>query len=134
MATWLERYEAGERRRVWDELHALGPLDAVPEATRRDAEGVADRTMQRAAINLRAVHDRLVAAGFRFDLPEFAYLKMVGNRNVARAMTPPPEDEPIWLVDYLRIYCDAGGFRQVAGTESYPLDVTRRLAEGLLEL
>jgi hypothetical protein len=38
------------------------------------------------------------------------------------AATPRPGDEPIWLVDYLRMYFEAGGFRRVAGTTAYPED------------
>lgn len=262
MRTLLERYDAGERGAVWDELHRLGPLGATLPDVRRDAEAVARRTMERAASNVVELHRRLVALGFRFALPEEAlvhgsaehaaematleayagpvpstlrafwstigaasfrgwipsrgsaeswyaqlvdpfefmpdvtgdiaraeddpayvdergfrlsiagdhlhkndvsggapteillpsdeidarvveddgewfkaYMRTVleAGRDAAAAL-PPPRDEPIWLVDYLRMYFAAGGFRRVAGTESYPEDVTSRLAADLLEI
>lgn len=264
MRSRLERYDAGERRQVWDELHGLGPLSAQSDETRRDAERVARRTMERAAENTGTLYRRLVALGFCFRHPEWALaargaqhiaefdalIKKVGavppslealfavsgyvcfrgwlpswgseaawtdqlvdpfeflpdvrseiervedelvepedrgfrlsiagdylhKNNFSgggQTEVPLPSDEadarvfeddgvwfhhyasiavahgvgsaeaealpravekPIWLVDYLRKYFDAGGFRRVAGTASYPEDLTRQLAEGLLEI
>lgn len=266
MGTLLERYDAGERRKVWDELHALGPLSLTPDSMHRDAEAVAQRTMERAASNVGVLHERLRAVGFQFDLPEYAFVPAgdehaaalralvekvhavpptltalfaalgdvsfrgwlpgwgsadewraqlldpfefmadvrgeiervddelvapedrefrlpiaadylhkndfsggaatvillpsdeadarvveddgvwfkryiqnlskfgLANEVEALAAAPRPDDTAIWLVDYLRMYFKAGGFRHVAGTAAYPEDFTRRLAEGLLEL
>jgi hypothetical protein len=264
--TFLERYDAGERRQVWNELHALGRLGLVPEEVRRDVERVARRTMERAASDLDVIHSRLGALGFRFDLPEYAFVpagaqhaealaqlvakvgevpaslralfaaigdvsfrgwlpswgsaqawqallldpfeflvdvkdgidrvedasaspaerdvrlsiagdylhkndvsggestvvllpsdeadarvveddgewfrQSLANLRTFRAgaatdplAAPPPRlEKPMWLVDYLRMYFDAGGFRRVPGTTAYPDAVLRGLAEGLLDL
>ncbi len=264
MPTFRERYDAGERRAVWDELHALGPLGAVSTDVRADAEMVAVRTIERAVINLAQIHRRLVGLGFEFQLPEYAFVdagashaaalralerkvgavpatlralfravgevsfrgwlpswgsadewyaqlldpfefladvqseiervedeeapederdfrlpiagdylhkndvsggaptvvplpsdeadarvieddgvwfkeymakvRELGSRAEALVNVPQPPDEPIWLVDYLRLYFDGGGFRRVAGTEAYPEELVQTLAEGLLEI
>jgi hypothetical protein len=265
MGTLLERYDAGERRRVWGEIHALGPLSLASDEMQRDAAAVARRTMERAVRNLGVLHERLNAGGFRFDLPAYAFVQVgeehtaalralvekvgavpptlkallaaigdvsfrgwlpargsanewraqlvdpfefianvrgeidrvedelvapedrefrlpiagdylhkndfsggaetvvplpsdeadarvveddgvwfkeylenlskfgLSNEAEALAAAPRPVDKPIWLVDYLRMYFEAGGFRRVAGTTAYPEDFTRPLAEGLLE-
>lgn len=57
-----------------------------------------------------------------------------GNETDAHAATPPREVKPIWLVDYLRMYFEAGGFRRVAGSTAYPDELMQGLAEGLLEI
>lgn len=50
--TFLERYEAGDRVAVWDEMNALG--DAVfARKIRDDARAVAMETMRRARVNLQ---------------------------------------------------------------------------------
>ncbi|MBV8582221.1 MAG: hypothetical protein JOZ86_16480 [Candidatus Eremiobacteraeota bacterium] len=264
MATLLERYDAGERRDVWNDLHALGPLSGASAGVRQDVEAVAKRTMERVASNLVVIHDRLVALSFRFQDPECslvlangrhpaeldvlekyvgavpaslrallgviegasfrgwlpsrgsadswydqfldpfeflpdvrgeidrleddevgpndrdfrltiagdylhkndvsggaptvvplpsdevdarvieddgvwfkAYMANVielGSRSDALDATPQQVEQPIWLVDYLRMYFEAGGFRRVAGTTAYPEDLMRDLADGLLEI
>lgn len=69
MATFLERYQAGERVAVWDELVALG------EGVRHklyyaDAVAVAAETMRRARHNVELIIQRLAEAGYRFVSPE----------------------------------------------------------------
>ncbi len=244
MATWSERYDAGDRHQVWEELHALGPLGALPRAVREEAEIVAVSTMKRAVSNIRSLHDRLVTIGFEFDSPDVSFapervasahdraelearvgklpplvdalvstvgyvsfrgwLPAFGSREEWRdqyldpleilldipdaietyehardvdsveapvfeltiagdylhkndvsggaatfirlpsdeadgrvieddGATPAPT-QGMWLVDYLRMYFESGGFRHVAGTRSYPADVVRYLADGLLQM
>lgn len=236
MGTFLERYDAGDRRRVWDDVHALGSTGALPDDVRRDVEAVARRTMERAAHNIETMYGRLVATGFRFIHPEMAcvapegrqkrdlalleehvgavpatlralfmvvgsacfrgWLPSAGSKDawesqlvdpleltpdvrgeIERVTDPEvvPEDrafqlpiagdylhkndisgggptfvrlpsdepdarivedgaEPVWLVDYLRVYFLAGGFRRIAATVSYPWDFARRLSDGLLDI
>jgi hypothetical protein len=248
MPNYLERYDAGQRREVWDELHALGSLDGAPAELRRDVADVANRTMDRAARNVATLYGRLTALGYVFDLPEHArvppnaavaaderaliakagplpasltaWLRIVGvvsfrghlpSAGTARSwyrqlvdpleflpdvqseierlaeiegldedevdeeerdfqlviaadvyhkndfsgggptMIPLPSDEAdarivedgddapwrpalVWFVDYVRAYFEAGGFRRVAATVSYPDEIVRDLADGLLEI
>ncbi len=65
MASWAERYEAGQERYVWAELVALGPEVFEPRH-RPDAEKVADLTMARAAGNVATLVVRLTLMGYRF--------------------------------------------------------------------
>jgi len=72
MATFLERYQAGDRVAVWDELVALG------EGVRHklyyaDAVAVAAETMRRARHNVELLIQRLAEAGYRFIPPEDDY-------------------------------------------------------------
>jgi hypothetical protein len=65
MATFLERYRAGDRVAVWDELVALG------EGVRHkrycaDAVAVAAETMRRARHNVELLIQRLDGMGYRF--------------------------------------------------------------------
>jgi hypothetical protein len=65
MATFLERYQAGEHVAVWDELMALG--DGVrSEPYHADALAVAAETMRRARHNVELIIRRLNAKGYRF--------------------------------------------------------------------
>ena len=64
-ATFLERYQAGERVPVWDELMALGEgVRAEPYLA--DAEAVAAETMRRARHNVELLIRRLADMGYRF--------------------------------------------------------------------
>jgi hypothetical protein len=65
VASLAERYESGQRRKVWDELVAMGP-DVFAEPVRADAEAVATLTMQRAAANVATLVVRLTLMGYRF--------------------------------------------------------------------
>jgi Phosphorylase superfamily len=71
----LERYDAGERVAVWEELRALGSLEHADGALRQAARDVAQRTMQRAAANLATIHRRLIGFGYVFDKPKEALVK-----------------------------------------------------------
>src|SRR5579863_4643127 len=65
MATFLERYQAGERAAVWDELMALGE-GVRREAYYADAVAVATETMRRARHNVELLIQRLDERGYRF--------------------------------------------------------------------
>lgn len=66
MPTFLERYQSGDRRRVWIDLMSLG------ESVRRkehiaDAKAVARETMLRARDNVETLISRLTKLGYRFQ-------------------------------------------------------------------
>jgi hypothetical protein len=68
MPTLLDRYLAGDRIEVWNELVALG--DAVRrEAVQADAIAVAEETMRRARYHIELVITRLAGMGYRFAAP-----------------------------------------------------------------
>ncbi len=63
--TFLDRYRAGEREAVWDDLTALGPA-VRHELYLTDATKVARETMQRARRNVELLIERLRAMGYHF--------------------------------------------------------------------
>jgi hypothetical protein len=66
MPTFLQRYQAGDHRRVWADLEALG--DAVREKRDLvDAQAVANETMKRVRHNAEVVVARLESLGYQFD-------------------------------------------------------------------
>lgn len=65
MATFLERYLAGEHEAVWNELTALGDR-ALQPGILPDARAVARETTSRALRNLHTLASRLEALGYRF--------------------------------------------------------------------
>jgi len=68
MATYLDRYLAGERVEVWNELIALG--DAVRrKPVQVAATRVADEIMRRARQNIETLIARLSSMGYRFAAP-----------------------------------------------------------------
>ena len=68
MPTYLERYLAGEREAVWEELTALGAA-IRDEPLFADAQAVARETMRRARTNVELLVGRLSALGYRFVDP-----------------------------------------------------------------
>jgi hypothetical protein len=80
VTTYLQRYDAGERLAVWQELHAFGPLRHHSQDVRDDVAAVAERTIGRAAENLRTILDRLSDLGYRFDPPEYLLVPVGGSR------------------------------------------------------
>jgi hypothetical protein len=80
MTPYLERYDAGERLAVWQELHALGSLRQHSQDVCDDVAAVAERTIERAAENLRTILSRLSGLGYRFDLPEYSLAPIDGSR------------------------------------------------------
>jgi hypothetical protein len=63
---FLERYKAGDRAAVWDELLALGE-GVRDERYYADASAVATETMRRARHNVEMLVRRLEAKGYRFQ-------------------------------------------------------------------
>ncbi len=113
MATWLERYRAGEHRRVWLEMTAIG--DAIrPKTAARvpsqlawedvlretrddryftrnaDAVAVAQETMQQARQNVEMLVARLRILGHQFMEPDWAFI-------------PPPPDTSAQLRAFERL-------------------------------
>jgi len=97
MATWLERYRAGEYRRVWIEMTMLGETirpkiarrissqfaweDALRETRNdrffvryADAIAVARETMQRARQNVETLVARLHTLGYQFEKPDRVFI------------------------------------------------------------
>ena len=54
---------------MWEELHALGSLEALDPAQRDDVLAVVETTVERAVRNVRTIHARLVSLGYVFDFP-----------------------------------------------------------------
>lgn len=72
MATYLERYQNGERVEVWRELVALG--DGVRrEPLYSDAQAVARETMRRAKHNVETIYEQLKQIGFEFQFPDAVF-------------------------------------------------------------
>jgi hypothetical protein len=69
MATFLERYQAGDCKAVWKDLVALGE-GVRTEPYYADAVAVAAETMRRARHNVELLIQRLAEAGYRFVPPE----------------------------------------------------------------
>src|SRR5262249_5480410 len=72
MAKFLERYQAGERVEVWDDLVALGE-GVRHKLYHDDAIAVANETMRRARHNVELLIRRLVEIGYRFVPPADDY-------------------------------------------------------------
>jgi hypothetical protein len=68
MATFLERYQAGDHVAVWDDLVALSE-GVRHELYFEDASAVAAETMRRARHNVELLITRLADAGYRFVPP-----------------------------------------------------------------
>ncbi|HTS27749.1 MAG TPA: hypothetical protein VMH81_17865 [Bryobacteraceae bacterium] len=88
MPTYIDRYLAGERIEVWNELVALG------EAVRRkpvqaDAIAVAKETMRRARHNIEALITRLSSMGYRFAAPSIERQLEKVNRQITEPKINP---------------------------------------------
>lgn len=68
MPTYIDRYLAGERVAVWNELMALGEA-VYRKPVQADANAVAEETMRRARRNIEVLIPRLSAMGYRFAAP-----------------------------------------------------------------
>ena len=79
--TFLERYHAGERKKVWRELVRLGP-DVYHERFHTNALAVARETMKRALHNLGLIHARLIDLGYQFDEPELAFAPAIWDSKI----------------------------------------------------
>jgi hypothetical protein len=65
MNSFLAKYDSGMHRGVWSELTELGSAVVVPPI-HDEALAIARKTMQRIAVNLQRLVDRLGKAGFEF--------------------------------------------------------------------
>ena len=65
MTTWIDRYRAGEREEVWEDLRSLG-TEVRTDAYRSDAQAVCDEMASRARTNIDLLIRRLRAEGFEF--------------------------------------------------------------------
>ena len=65
MASFLDRYQNGEREQVWAEMAALGP-QVREEPWFEDAWAVARETMRRARCNVERIIERLDGLGYQF--------------------------------------------------------------------
>jgi len=68
MSTFLNRYQAGERVAVWNEIRALGAEVRVPIYS-EDVKAVLDETMDRVRYNVDLLVARLREAGYKFVWP-----------------------------------------------------------------
>lgn len=75
---FIDRYMAGEREQVWQELYALGPSIAASDKLLKDARAVARETMNRVRQNVERILQRLQKIGYLFDC--------LGD--------PPPDNRP----------------------------------------
>lgn len=94
MATYLERYLAGEREAVWEELTAFGAA-IREEPLFADAQAVARETMRRVRHNIELLIPRLRALGYRFGEIPHAYGWEEWEREFTKAypvFQPPPPD------------------------------------------
>jgi hypothetical protein len=66
MATWIERYQAGECAGIWAEMQALGGDIRTP-AHRQAADAVVRETMDRARGNVERLFEELLGLGYRFQ-------------------------------------------------------------------
>jgi hypothetical protein len=68
---WLDRYRAGQRDRVWQELRQLGAAVREP-GLREEAQAVCDEMAWRARRNVEVIIRRLTNAGYRFHASDDA--------------------------------------------------------------
>jgi hypothetical protein len=94
----FERYQAGARRQVWDDLVALGPAVFEPE-WHADAVAVAATTMERAASNVATIVERLNRMGYRFAVPywDSEALQESHDRERLRAQMVAAGEDPSWV-------------------------------------
>ena len=93
--TYLERYSAGEHVEIWDELQALGNAVRDP-AVLADALSVARATMDRVALNIERLADRLTSYGYEFGIyPDGSKL------HIERGGVTRPTSESLGHIDEL---------------------------------
>ena len=82
--TWLERYRAGDRERVWHELRQWGDRVRDP-AVLSQAQAVCDEMALRARHNVERIVERLTAQGYRFHTND-------DDRTPVSPLRPPTGD------------------------------------------
>jgi hypothetical protein len=98
MATFLERYTAGEHEQVWDDLLALGAR-VRDERVSADALSVARETMRRARHNIETLVPRLEEVGYHLGYDWLAEDERSFARGQAPVFAPPPSDALTRLVE-----------------------------------
>jgi hypothetical protein len=99
MATFLERYLAGEWEQVWDGLVAAG-AQVRQEPLYSDAWAVARETMSRARSNVELLVERLDHLGFQFEEESFRQPQPDTSRRIAefeREVGPIPLSLRAWF-------------------------------------
>lgn len=92
MSSYLERYLAGERERVWDELTALGAA-VREEPVYADALAVVRETMRRVRTNIETLIPRLRQAGYTFGFHALGLeMELPALAETYHTFSPPPPD------------------------------------------
>ena len=109
--TWLERYRAGDRARVWHEMRQLGARLGHEE--RESAQLVCDEMARRARHNVELLVDQLASEGFRFHTNNDQQTEAVpffpagpGAEDQARWLVEHFGDVPMTVLSWLRIVGD----------------------------
>jgi hypothetical protein len=92
MISFLDRYQMGEYRDVWDELLGLGELRHTDQIY-KDAQAVAQETMRRARYNIELLIPRLQASGYEFG---YSWLEEIAKYYEATDQSISPEERE-WL-------------------------------------
>ena len=87
----FDRYLAGEREQVWQDLVALGEA-ARADAHAADALAVAYETMHRVEQNVRTLAQRLKSMGYRLVYPGSTGLLGLRKATAHEPRVPPPAD------------------------------------------
>jgi hypothetical protein len=72
MASLLSRYERGDCRNVWQELHSMQGVTLLAENDYRDVVQVVEATTKRVRHNVEALYDYLLESDFEFEMPDVA--------------------------------------------------------------
>lgn len=109
--TWLARYRAGDRARVWHEIRQLGAR--LDHEERDSAQRVCDEMARRARRNVEVLVEQLASEGFRFHTNDDEQTERVpfipagvGAADQARWLVDQFGDVPMTLLSWLRIVGD----------------------------
>jgi hypothetical protein len=76
MGIYLERYQSGEYKQVWDDLILLDKAVLEPDVY-EDAATVARETMKRVRHNVELLYERLIELKYKFEAPEYAFREAI---------------------------------------------------------
>jgi hypothetical protein len=76
MGIYLERYQSGEYKQVWDDLILFGN-DVLKPDIYDDAAAVARETMKRVRHNVELLYERLIKLNYVFTKPEYTFRKAI---------------------------------------------------------
>jgi hypothetical protein len=109
--TWLERYRAGDRALVWQEIRQLGAQ--LDQAQRDNAQLVCDEMARRARRNIEVLVNQLASEGYRFhsnddrQSPEVPFYPASQDaQDQAQWLTTHFGQVPMTLLAWLRIVGD----------------------------